>query len=204
MLGYLYSWITACVIALGLLVFDARSYVILSKRYLRFLLKPWKLVTFILAALGMTLVAPYSGDPTWDYFDSAFMSVLTYMSAPWVVGVLYQRRKKQTSLKQVFVAMCLWMFSASWSYDIYMLIQTGVYPRTWLPNIVLSSILYYCAGLLWNLDWVEGRGVFYSFQDADWPNAERGSPFRKIFRYMLPYIFIVAALCGAVIYLCSS
>jgi hypothetical protein len=161
-------------------------------------------VTFFIAALAMTLVAPYSGDPTWDYFDAAFMSILTYLTAPWVAGVFYQIRKKQSSWKQLFVAICLWMFSASWSYDLYMLIKTGIYPYTWLPNIVLSSILYFSGGFLWNLDWEQGKGVFYSFKEADWSNAKRSAPFKKIFYAMLPYILIVTVLCGAVIYLCNS
>ena len=201
---YLYFWLILCIIALALIVLKPGSFLILNKRYWGFLFKPWKLLTFILAVLAMTLVAPYSGDPTWDYVDASFMSILTYFTAPWVVGVLYQSRKGRFPRKQLFVALCLWMFSASWSYDLYMLIKNGIYPQTWLANIVLSSMLYFCGGLFWNLDWKPERGVFYSFKDGDWPNPERSAPFGKIFHAALPYIFIVTVLCGTVIYLCNS
>lgn len=148
--GYLFLWMTACLITFVLIAYKPKSFSILDKRYRKFLLKPWKLVTFGIAALGMTLVAPYSGDPTWDYLDAALMSVFTYFTAPWVVGIFYQSRKGPFPVKRLFVAFCLWMFSASWSYDLYILIKTGTYPYTWLPNIALSSILYFSAGLFWN------------------------------------------------------
>ena len=45
-------------------------------------------MTFVVATAGITLIAPYSGDPTWDYVDSVFMSVLAFATAPWVVGRL--------------------------------------------------------------------------------------------------------------------
>ncbi|MBI4608682.1 MAG: hypothetical protein HY726_06730 [Candidatus Rokubacteria bacterium] len=41
-------------------------------------------VTFAVAAMGLSLIAPYTGDPR-DYVDAAFMSVLAFSSAPWAV-----------------------------------------------------------------------------------------------------------------------
>ncbi|MGE5491154.1 MAG: hypothetical protein ACM31P_07750 [Actinomycetota bacterium] len=45
--------------------------------------------TACLAAALITLVAPYTGDGTWDYTDSIFMSFSCFATAPWVVAVLY-------------------------------------------------------------------------------------------------------------------
>ena len=69
---YVLSW-NLCMLA---------AFVLLSKKkhlkdhvtaYGRFLLQPWKAVTFMIAASGVTLAAPYSGDVTWDYVDGVFM-----------------------------------------------------------------------------------------------------------------------------------
>ena len=48
-------------------------------------------------------------------------------------------------------------------------IKIGYYPPTWVPNIVLSSILYFCAGMMWNLQRIEGRGVVFGFMEPGWP-----------------------------------
>jgi len=53
----------------------------------------------------MVALAPYSGDPTWDYADAAFMCILTYITAPWAVGVLYRFRRFHPDLKAVYVAL---------------------------------------------------------------------------------------------------
>jgi len=50
---------------------------------------------FLIALSAIVILAPYTGDPTWDYFDAAFMSILTYITAPWSVGTLFRFLKKQ-------------------------------------------------------------------------------------------------------------
>jgi hypothetical protein len=57
------------------------------------------------------------------------------------------------------MAACLWLFSASWSYDLYRFARDGQYPATWSENLLASSILYALAGLLWNLEWATERGM---------------------------------------------
>lgn len=57
------------------------------------------------------------------------------------------------------------MFSASWSYDLYMYFKLGEYPITWLANIAASSVLYICAGLMWSLDNVPKRGIIFGFME---------------------------------------
>jgi len=39
-------------------------------------------------------------------------------------------------------SLCVWLFSASWFYDLYIVLRDGSYSPYWLPNLFLSSILY--------------------------------------------------------------
>ena len=158
---------------------------------------PWKVATFLIALAWMVAVAPYSGDPTWDHFDSFFMSVLTFAGAPWAVGALFRwfKGKSKKPRRQAYVALCVWLFTVSWSYDLYILIRDGSYPAEWLANMVASSTLYIPAGLLWNLTWVEGKGVSFAFMEEDWPRAPEKHPaFSKVFWYAALLIFFVAGL----------
>jgi len=189
---YILAYSLVCFIAVGIYVREPKSFALFTQPYRNFLFVPWKLVTFALAITGLTVMAPYTGDPTWDYFDSIFMSVLAFYGAPWVLGVMYLSAKKQLPVRLFFVAVCLWMFSVSWSYDIYLLLRDGHYPETWLPNIFLSSVLYFSAGLMWNLDWRENRGITFSFMESDWPTVLPHSSFSKVCWYALPFILLVA------------
>lgn len=191
---YVAAWSTACLVALVVFLWDRRSFALGRANYWRFLFKPWKIGTFLIAAVGLALIAPLTGDPTWDYFDASFMSVLTFLTAPWSVGALYKVIKRKLPWKHGIVAVCIWIFTASWSYDLYILIRDGLYPGTWLSNMFLSSILYVSAGLFWSLDWREGKGVFFAFTQEDWPSPSTARAFNRIFWYALPFMILVAAM----------
>ena len=193
---YISLWASACLLAIVLYVLYRESFSITCQGYARFLFKSWKIVTFVISATGLTLIAPYTGDPTWDYIDAMFMSLLTYFTAPWAIGVLFKTLKRQLSCKHAYVAFCVWLFSASWSYDLYILLRDGSYPITWLSNIFASSVLYIFAGLLWNLDWRKGRGLIFSFMEHDWPGVSTNFVFPKILSLALP----VMALAGFLIF----
>jgi hypothetical protein len=190
---YVGAWGAACLVAAAMVLSNPKAYSFTTPAYFRFLGVPWKLVTFAVSGIGMTVVAPYTVDPTWDYYDAAFMSILTFLTAPWVTGTFYLAFRGRARLREVYVAACLWMFSASWSYDLYILLRDGEYPNTWLPNIPASSVLYFSAGLLWNLDWRPGRGATFSFQEAGWPGVAPAAAFGRIFWIALPFMLIAAA-----------
>ena len=192
--AYLTSYSLACVVAAFLMVRERDRLVLFQPRYRLFLLSRWKLGTFAFASLAMIIMAPYTGDPTWDYVDAAFMSILTFLTAPWAVGTLYLALRRQAKPVHIYIAVCVWMFSASWTYDVYILLKHGYYPPTWLPNIVLSSILYFVAGLMWNLQKKEGRGVVFGFMEPGWPNPEYDLGFRQIFWFALPIMILVAGM----------
>jgi hypothetical protein len=193
---YLTFWIVACLAAAILYAVDRNSYALSHLRYWHFLFAPWKVITFLIAAIGLTVIAPYTGDPTWDYFDAMFMSLFTFFTAPWAIGALYKTLRRELPLRQAYVAACIWMFSASWSYDLYLLIRDGYYPLTWFYNIFASSVLYVSAGLLWNLDWREGRGVIFSFMESGWPvpSSEAVRVLPRILWFALPLMVLVAFL----------
>src|SRR5579864_9341547 len=115
-LAYTASWITCCVAALALAVLRRDEIALAHRAYWRFLLQPWKVVTFGVAAAGLVWMSPYSGDPTWDYFDAAIMAVLTFALAPWSVGALWRVVRRRLPRSQAFIAGCAWLLSASWSY----------------------------------------------------------------------------------------
>jgi hypothetical protein len=191
---YLASWIVACVLAITLSIAHATELSVTCRGYWRFLLSPWKWVTFVIATTGMTVIAPYTGDPTWDYIDALFMSILTYVTAPWSIGIIYLGLLGKQPLKLIYIAACLWLFSASWSYDLYILLRDGEYPHTWWANMALSSILYVCAGLMWNLEYWPGTGVKFAFMRDNWPEKRVQDNFTRLFLFALPFMFIVAAL----------
>ncbi|MDR3353067.1 MAG: hypothetical protein LBO00_08755 [Zoogloeaceae bacterium] len=188
--AYLFCWISACLVAVGIFVRRAGGLEITRRAYWRFLLRPWKLITFAIASLGLMGIAPYTGDMTWDAFDAAFMSALTFATAPWAVGVLYRTLRGQASLAAAYVAACAWMFSASWSYDLYLLLRDGAYPETWAANIGASSILYCAAGLLWNLEDREGWGVIFAFMAEPWPPDARADGFARVVWFALPFMLL--------------
>ena len=191
---YIATWATACVIAIVLMVQNYNSIILFQKDYWNFLKIKWKLTTFLIATSAFIILAPYTGDPTWDYYDAAFMSILTFMTAPWSVGTLFRFITKQEKLKIAYIAICVWMFSASWSYDIYLVFRDGEYPNTWLPNIFASGVLYVSAGLFWNLEYREGRGVIFGFMENDWPKTDGSVNFNKILLYALPFMILAAAV----------
>jgi hypothetical protein len=177
-------------IAAGIFIYRFKTWDITRRGYWRFLFQPWKIASFAVAASGLILIAPYTGDMTWDYVDATFMAALTFATAPWAVGVLYKTIKRQRSFRDAYLACCAWMFSASWSYDLYLLIRDGEYPATWDVNIGASSVLYFSAGLLWNLDYREKQGVIFAFMDKDWPACPQNTTFWQIVGYALPFMLI--------------
>jgi hypothetical protein len=187
---YLATWSAACLAAVAIVLRRPTAFAFTGAAYWRFLARPWKLLSFALATSGLTLIAPYTGDPTWDWFDALFMALLTYASAPWAVGALYRWLRGAVPHSVVFVAACAWMFSASWSYDLYLVWRDGDYPATWAANIFASSVLYASAGLLWNLEWRQGRGVIFGFMRADWPAGAADGGFLRLAGYALPFMLI--------------
>ena len=86
------------------------------------------------------------------------------------------------------------MFSASWSYDLYILLRDGEYPGTWAANIAASSILYVCAGMMWSLEWHASRGVIFRFMQRDWPLPPVPRSLRQVIWFALPFMILVGVM----------
>jgi hypothetical protein len=67
----------------------------------------------------------------------------------------------------------------------------GMYPITWAWNIAASSVLYACAGLMWNLDSRTGIGVVFAFREPCWPQPASGGGFARVAGFALPFMLIV-------------
>lgn len=198
---YLASWSLACIIAIFLMFKLRYELDLFQKTYWNGLFQSWKLITFLIATAGLTLIAPYSGDWSWDYVDAIFMSVFTYTSAPWVLGTLFLAIKRKRNFATAYIAICLWMFSASWSYDLYILIRDGSYPMTWFANIFASSSLYLAAGFFWNLEYIKDRGVVFGFMEPNWPRISSERSFKKVALYAFLFMLIPTVIIVPFLYL---
>jgi hypothetical protein len=158
-------------------------------RYWRWLLSPWKLATFAISLAALAVAGPMTKDPYWDAGVTLLMSLACFATAPWAVGELARRGDR-------FLALVAWVWSASWSYDLYWVARRGFHPDDWLINFVISSFLYFSAGLLWNLDWSPLRGVHFSFRAPEWPRP----PATGFARVALPALGVMA-LVGACLFL---
>lgn len=193
-LAYTITWALLCGAAIVVMLSESRSYVLLSRAYWRYLSAPWKIVSFGIAFGFFLIVAPYTGDPTWDRVDASFMSLLTFATAPWSVGTLYRVAQRKLPARQAFVASCAALLSASWSYDLYVFLRDGFYPRSWFGNLIASSVLYAAAGLMWNLAHVPGRGVIFGFMDDAWPALRTGAGQGRVAVYAVLFMVLVAAM----------
>ena len=157
---------------------------LLRRDYWRWLLRPWKLFTFAIAATGMVVIAPWSGDPTWDHVNGGVQSVLTYLTAPWSVGTLFRALRRAEirraagnvdvtlpSRVEALCAACAWMVSVSWFYDAYLFWRDGRYVDIWAENLFASSALYLLAGLLWSVQADREAKVWFAFQLPAWPDV---------------------------------
>ena len=183
---YTCSWSVATVIAIVLLLRNCDKNKLTS--YLRFLALPWKLITFVVAMGGITIAAPYSGDPTWDYFDSIMISCLTYVFGPWSVGIFFLAIKRKTTKTKLYIASVMMLFSSSWFYDGYILIRNGIYPASWLPNLIISPAFFIAGGLFWNLENIPGTGVKFSFQERQWYERPVHSSFKGLIWIAIPFM----------------
>jgi hypothetical protein len=192
---YLASWIILLVVSTGLMVFQPSKFEICSRAYRAFLLQPWKLLTFFAALALITVVAPYSGDPTWDYPDSIIISCLTFVVSPWAVGVFFLSYKARQFDRRLLVAACLFL-TPCWFYDLYILLRDHAYPPTWTSNLLLSGPIVALAGLFWNLSWQREVGTHFAFSRKPWMSDEATS----LGKVLLPALVIAIPVVAMVLW----
>lgn len=190
---YLSAWIAFLVFSVGIVTKNWNHFKTDSRKYWPYLTTKWKLVTFAVSGAFISFAGPFTSDPTWDFISGFGMSVLTYLTAPWCVGVIYQFIKRQRALSDVIVAITFWLLSASWFYDGYIWWRDGFYPPTWNSNLLVSSALYFCAGLFWNLESV-AKQVGFGFERRDWPTRFQNDCFGFFKIYVLLFIIVVSCI----------
>jgi hypothetical protein len=195
---YIAIWASFCFLAAFILVWDRKRLLPEWREYWHFLTVPWKLWLFVPAFLFVSFAGRFTNDETWDVVTGSGMAILTFVTAPWVVGLIYQVLVGRRPVRYLVVAIALLLFSSSWFYDGYLLWRDGAYTRRWLGNLMLSPFIYVAAGLLWNLeakdggDFREGPCFRLSFVREDWPSRPVDTRFGPLVLVSIPFIVIAA------------
>jgi hypothetical protein len=195
---YIAIWASFCLVALVILLWDRKRLLPEWREYLRFLCVSWKLCLFAPAFIFVTLAGSYTNDETWDFVTGSGMSLLTFLTAPWSIGLIYQVLIRRRPLRYLVVALALLFYSSSWFYDSYLLWRDGMYSPRWAGNLLLSPIIYLAAGMLWNLEakdsWTfRDRWDFrLSFVRPDWPKRPVDTRFAPLVVASIPLILIAA------------
>lgn len=187
--AYLGAWLVAVIWAVVHLVRRRESLGPFRSDYVRFLSEPWKLATWLIAVVMLVVIAPHSGDPTWDTADSILVSITVYACAPYAVAAMVRKLGARVYDLELAAALVLF-FVPCWTYDLYIVVRDGVYPPTWSSNLVLSGVIIGLAGAFWNLsaDADSDRGAHFAFQDEHWPPA-----YRTRFWTVLPMAMLLAS-----------
>lgn len=197
-LGYALTWTVFCFVSLVMALRDP-AIIREARAYVGYLLVPWKVTVFIPAAVFVTFAGQFAYDDTWDYVSGGGMSLLTYLTAPWAIGVSVLVVKGRRPVRHGIIAIAACLFSASWFYDAWLYLRDGEYSPMWLPNLLLSPYLYVAAGLLWNLEVDGGGRPTFGFVRRNWPEA---SPFRQLHPKLVIFA-LPPVLFAALVLLCS-
>jgi hypothetical protein len=108
-------------------------------------LRPWKLITFAIG-VGLLIVGAFHYEaPDWDVPISLIMATLTYLTAPWSLRVLLERRWKAAPAALFFtwftVDGCYWLY---WRYQ-----NPVALDMMRDANFFASLALYGMCGVLW-------------------------------------------------------
>ena len=107
--------------------------------------RPWKVVTLAVGILLLILGSYYYPAPDWDVPISFIMAVLAYLTAPWCLHVIVQRRWKYLPLMLFYtwftVDGCYWLY---WSYN-----NPTALDMMREANFPASLSLYGMCGLIW-------------------------------------------------------
>jgi len=142
-----------------------REYNFLTRAYWRFIFTKTKFAIYVIGSLILIIPVPYLNFHSWDYPIATFQPILSYLSAPWAIGVFNNMLKGKARLDEIFVAFCLMMFTGSWSVEIYLLFRDGFYMPDWVANIPIGICCYIIVGLLWNIEIKNGICKFEFLDD---------------------------------------
>ena len=108
-------------------------------------LRPWKLLTLAIGVALLLLGAHYELAPDWDVPISLIMAALAYLTAPWSLRVVLERRWRQWPLM-----LFLTWFTVDGCYALYWHFRNpAVLAMMREANFPASLSLYGMCGLLW-------------------------------------------------------
>jgi hypothetical protein len=107
--------------------------------------RPWKLVTLAVGIALLIIGSFYYGAPDWDIPISFIMAILTYLTAPWSMRVLLERRWGLWPVMLFFT----W-FTVDGCYAIYWYFKNpAVLELMRSVNFPASLSLYGVCGIFW-------------------------------------------------------
>lgn len=117
----------------------------LATRFMRELLRPWKLVTLAIG-LGLLIVGSFIYEaPDWDIPVSILMAVVAYVTAPWCMRVMIERRWRDWP-----AMLFLTWFGVDGCYAAYWsVVRPAALGLMREANAPASLSLFWAVGLLW-------------------------------------------------------
>src|SRR5579859_5362379 len=107
--------------------------------------RPWKVVTLLLGVTLLVLGSIYMPSPDWDIPISLVMAGCAYLTAPWSMRCLLERR-----LRLLPAALFAAWFSIDGNYWLYWHFRDpSVLPLMREANFLASLCLYAICGLVW-------------------------------------------------------
>lgn len=191
---YITFYLILTIIWLILILKQRKQIILFKKDYLLFLIKKWKIITFLIATISLSYISTLWYDPTWDIPETIIMSLLTLYFSPYSVWVIYRYFKWiNKSLIELYIWIILIFFSSCWFYDLYaMIFLLWYYPETAFVNISLSPYFYLFAWIMWSLDYSKKDWVVFTFTKSEWILYKWEKWwFFKIFLYSLPIIIFM-------------
>lgn len=108
-------------------------------------IRPWKIITFLAGLILLVVGSFYFSLPDWDVQISFIMAATTYLTAPWSLRMLLEKR---WSLLPI-ILFAAW-FSVDGVYWLYWHFKNPVVLETMRTANFIPSLLLYClCGIIW-------------------------------------------------------
>lgn len=150
---YVILYSTLMFVALVIIFWKRKDFHFLTKDYFRFLLTKERFLIYSIGTLSLLIPAHFLEIHSWDYSIAIFQPILAYLFAPWSVEVLCKFEKSQASFSETYTAVCLMLFTGSWSVELYLLWRDAYYMPDWLVNIPIGITCFIIIGSLLNVEW---------------------------------------------------
>lgn len=158
---YILAYSLLMLISIFLIFKNRLKYNLFTKQYWLFIFTPSRVLIYIIGSLALIIPVPLLKLHSWDYPIAVFQPLFSYLTAPWAVGVFYRAIKGQNKIDEIFIAICMMLFAGSWSVELYLVFRDGFYMPDWLVNIPIGIFCYILVGILWNIEYKNGKGSLF-------------------------------------------